>query len=205
MQKYLYAITFLFFLCHVEGQELESRRTIRPYRETADTVLVKVKYSKDKIIQYLEQEYYTTENENTYLISETYKRNKYWVVHRFKENVLKDKKHSTVLNYVTDGPQYSFNEDGRLESIEQYIDGTMKGFRIFYKYYENGQLKLKAEIKEDKVWNYLVYQYPDGSDYTDFGDYKNGKGTVIHLDETGSPCIECVTIKKKAKGKAIGN
>ena len=58
-----------------------------------------------------------------------------------------------------------------------------------------------AEVKNRRLWNFMKYQYPDGEAY-DFGDYKDGEGTVVHLNDEGTPCLECTTINKKITGKS---
>ena len=195
-------ITFLFIPGLIYCQDSESKRQLRPFLEQADTFSVQVKYNKQKQIKYLNQSYTVYEENTTYIITEKYKKNKFWTLFRHKEVEKEGRRNRITLYEINEGKQYNFNEKGQIIYIFNYHEGEIDEIQIAYKYYENGKLKFIAEIKNNEIWNFIEYRYPNGDKY-DFGDPKNGAGTVIHLNEDGEPCIECTIKKNKTVRKVL--
>jgi len=79
--------------------------------------------------------------------------------------------------------------------MEEYDEGIKVGQTIGIKYYSDGSLKLIAEVKENTYWNILSYKDPEGEDH-DFGNFKNGTGSIIHLNDDGDSCLKYMHKKK---------
>ena len=92
--------------------------------------------------------------------------------------------------------------DGYPLFMDEYDLGTANAVFQEWEYYPVGTLKYIAEIKDKRYYNYLAYYYPDGSVH-DFGDFLNGTGTVVHLDDAGNPCLECQQQDRKVKGRLL--
>lgn len=198
----LYNFFFLFLPIILAAQEPNNQRTLRPLIQIADTIFVNVKYNKKDEIKYLNQSHLVHENELTYTIAETYKKNKYWRLFRYREEEEIVNKNKSIINEISEGKQYYFNENGQIIYSYNFVNGEIEEISIGYEYYSNGQLKFIAEIKNDDYWNFKEYRYPDGEEYH-FGDFKNGVGTVIHLNEKGEQCLECTMTGKKTIGKIL--
>ena len=180
----------------------ESPRALRVLTETADTVAVTVKYNDDGSIRYLFQSYLSYKDGKTYIHDEEYRKGKYWTLWQFVEVLKKDRRRVSVYQPVLHGQQYQFTMDGQPLYKEEFEMGTAKPVFQEWEYYPNGTLKYIAEVKDKRYWNYLSYYYPDGTAH-DFGDFQDGVGTVLHLDDDGSPCLECQQLGRKVRTKLL--
>lgn len=79
-----------------------------------------------------------------------------------------------------------------------------KDIYFYYEYYPTGQLKFTMKMKRTKTgklaekwepWNITDYRYPNGSSFTDYGDFKNGTGTYKILNDEGQICDSCIARK----------
>ncbi|MEL7425186.1 MAG: hypothetical protein AAFN81_19525 [Bacteroidota bacterium] len=189
----------VFFLT---AQERPEPRSLSVLTEAADTVDVRVQYDDDGSIAYLFQSYLSYDNGLTYIHQEEYKKDKYWTLWQFMEVLKKERRRSSVYKPVLHGKQYQFTMDGYPLFLDEYELGVANDVFQEWEYYPNGTLKYIAEIKDKRYYNYLAYYYPDGSTH-DFGDFRNGTGTVVHLDDAGNPCLECQQQDGKAKGRLL--
>jgi len=194
--KTLSTLTILFlFAITASGQTIYETRSLRPWVEAADTFYVKIKYTKDNQIKSLYQQYYYQDGEDFYTVIENYKQDKHWFLSKYKDVLKKEKSRSTIYSSEPYGKQFSFTEKGMPFMIGE---GDNDETYLFFEYYENGNLKLVSEVKDDLYWNILEYKYPNGKDY-DYGDFKDGKGRITHLNDDGDPCLECIDHQKKGK------
>ncbi|MEL6656838.1 MAG: hypothetical protein AAFY48_16745 [Bacteroidota bacterium] len=187
---------------YLTAQERSEPRSLSVLTEEADTVDVRVEYDDDGSIAYLFQSYLSYRNGVTYIHQEEYKKDKYWTLWQFMEVLKKERRRSSVYKPVLHGKQYQFTMDGYPLFIDEYDVGSANAVFQEWEYYPDGTLKYIAEIKDKRYYNYLVYYYPDGSAH-DFGDFLNGTGTVVHLDDAGNPCLECQQQDRKAKGRLL--
>ncbi len=196
-------VFFLLSFQIVFGQSDFEKRTLRVWKDNVDTIQIFLKRYKNGEVKKLIQKYYEIKNDTVFVIQEYYKKNKYWELWRYREILKKEKKRSTIYENVMDGSQYSYNEKGKIILLEKYNLGKLIEPSIQYNYYTNGEIKYIAEVIGEDFYNFLSYKFPNGEDY-DFGDYKNGIGTYINLNEEGEPCLECTRKKgKKFKGKIL--
>ena len=137
-----------------------------------------------------------------YRIQESYKKGKYWEVSRYKEVLKKKRNRGAVYKQVLDGFQYSFDDNGKVLYISNYKLDEFQDSYFLFEYYPNGEIKYIAEGRDDLFWNFLEYKFPDGT-FHDFGDFKDGEGVVLHLDDKGEPCLECSTLNNKTVGKIL--
>jgi hypothetical protein len=181
-------------------QNIKENRVLRPLIQERDTTLVKVEYDKSNRIIYLNQKYQKIIVDTTFIIVETY-RNNFWSLYKFKlvKEVIKD---DTIIHRSIDGKQYRFNIDGQITHIDNYINGELDKNSFEVEYYSTGGLKYILKKNNEGSFNYLDYRYPNGKIY-DFGDFKNGQGKVIHLNDKGIPCIESTTKGNKTEIKLL--
>lgn len=190
-------LILIFFPIHfLNAQDYSKTRELRVFEPNKRGTVVKLKKNKSGEIKKLNQiiiEVRLAEDsvniEEIFMIEEEYVKDYFWALRTTKGVIFKEKKHKTIYEHVLDGTQYYFNKDGRVIYKEQYNKGTKVGQTIGIKYYSNGSLKLIAEVKENTYWNILSYKDPAGEDHN-FGDFKNGKGSIIHLNDEGESCLK---------------
>lgn len=172
------------------AQNHKGKRVLRPLTQEGDTTLVKINYDKSNRIIYLSQKYQEVIKDTTYIVAESY-RNNFWSLYRFKlvkEVIAND----TITHRIIDGKQYRFNNEGQITHIDNYTNGELDKNSFEAEYYSTGGLKYIIEKNNEGSFNYIDYRYPNGKIYN-FGDFKNGQGKVIHLNDKGIPCIESIT------------
>ena len=201
--KCLLLIFFIGLSANLFAQDFDSIHILRVWENNPDAVVEKIKRDKNGIIKKLYQFYYEEGPDSSYYqITEEYIINKHWCLWREKEIVKKVKKNYTTLNYVLDGKQYQYDKNGRTIFIAEYRMGKLIEPTIGINYYPNGKIKYVAEGKEDQIWNILDYFYPNGETY-EFGDFKNGKGSIIYLNDIGEPCISCNFSGNEINGRSL--
>lgn len=197
-----YLLCLFIFSSNLNGQSQDTlnSRSLRPLTEAQDTMEVRVRYAEDGAIQYLLQTYLSYQNGETYLHEEEYRKDKFWTLWQYKEVLKKERRRVSVYQPVAHGPQLQYTEQGQILYVDNYDLGEPNPVSLEWEYYPNGSLKYVAEIKDKRYWNFRTYYYPSGEAYN-FGDFHNGQGMVIHLDNTGDPCLECQFVGKKVRGK----
>jgi hypothetical protein len=199
MRHYILSFIGILILgCLVESsslyaQEIYPIRKLKIFNESIDSTIVKLKMDNDGFIIKLEQQYFENSTEDSYF-EEQFKRGKYWALYHYVFN--KDKRRRT--EYVLHGPQLNFDEEGKVISMMIYNMGKEPDVYLSYEYYPDGYAKIISEIKDGRYWNILYYKKPNGTDFH-FGDFVNGQGIIIFLNDLGCPCIERVVIGKKIK------
>lgn len=198
MEKILYILILLVIIgsSNLKAQIFLKQRELRPKVESNDTTHVMVDRNKLGQIIKLSQEFNVVINGVNYLFEEEYKKDKYWYLWRYKDVDLSSKR--VIL--IPDGEQFHFNNEGRVIGIQIYKSGKIEEISKEFEYYPNGKIKFVAEVKNKQYWNFILYKYPDGKDFT-FGSFKNGKGEFIMLDNTGNPCQTYETTSRKLKVK----
>ncbi len=96
------------------------------------------------------------------------------------------KKFSTIEHYeisdgnteIKNGPHLDFNKYGNIRYESTLKDGHKEETLYYFLYYPNRLPKIKYEQKGKTIWNVIEYFLPNGKRYTNFGDLKNGKGTL---------------------------
>jgi hypothetical protein len=182
--------------------------------EVQDTT-INVDYHRDSTIRSLHKSWIFIENGDTIEVNERYshkKRFKYWVVGQYKTHTI----HSTSLDdlgytvqyitesYIRHGKSYSYNSEGQIISIVEYENDVMTAIYTNFDYYLNGQLQrvIEYKSKDNSIYNVLDYRFPDGEKYTDYGDLKDGTGTIFFLNEDGGWCKPTVYLNgKRMKNK----
>ncbi len=181
-----------------------SNRTLRVLTEAEDTMSVMARYTKDGTLFYLHQSYLSYEGGETYVHYEEYRRNRFWTLWQYKEVLKKERRRVSTYQELSHGPQYQFTEDGKLLYLNHFELGEEDPITKYWEYYPNGAVKFVAEIKDNKYWNFLEYYFPSG-DKHEFGDFSNGQGVFVHLDDDGNPCVECQTVGSKSRGRNLCN
>ena len=200
--KSLLSIILLLGIAHLVAQQNSHPRLLRACTETADTLEVRVQYDDDGSIRYLFQSYMSYKNGTTYVHDEEYRKGKFWTLWQYQEVLKKERRRVSVYKPVLHGPQRQFTMDGHPLYQEEFELGTALPVFREWEYYPDGALKYVAEVKDKRYWNYLNYYYPDGTVY-DYGDFHNGTGRVVHLDDDGNPCLECQQLEGKVRGKLL--
>ena len=199
-------IFFIFFFSNYYcfGQDLFNAKTLRVWEATGDTdtIVYKLKKNNKGEISYLEQSCMEIVQDTVFETFETYKKGKIWTLFRYREVLKKRKKNGDIYKYLADGPQYQFDDEGKIIFYNEYKLGEHMEFSRAYIYYPNGNLKFIAEFKNEDLWNILIYKFPTGEVY-EFGDFKDGSGIINHLDDEGFPCLECKTENFQTTGKIM--
>lgn len=179
-----------------------SKRILRVLTETEDTVSVMTRYDKDGTLFYLHQSFLSYEKGETYVYYEEYRRNRFWTLWRYKEVLKREKRRTAIYDEILDGAQYQYTEEGLPLYYDQYELGEEISTTIAWEYYPDDELKFVTELKDGSFWNFLEYYLPSGEVH-DFGDFHDGQGVVIHLDDEGNPCLECQYVGKKYRGRLL--
>lgn len=175
------------------------KRKLRVIQESKDSTVIKLKRDQLGKIKALKQEFYDYSSEDVIVYFEDYKKDKWWTISRSKEVLLKDSNGIQTYKSVLDGNQYSFNEDGTIIFLHRFKNNEQIGHSIEISYYPNGNIKFVAEYEKYEFINILTFNYPNGETY-DYGDFKNGSGTITWLNDEGEPCLSCRhEFKKKPK------
>lgn len=165
----------------------------KPGLEFRDSMIYRHKLNKNgeikHLIQYIDVYHDEAKGEFT-MIKESYKRGKYWEVLRMESQLQKQKKNSTYYIWLRHGKQFYFDEEGKIIAVYAYDMGNIVFPTIEIYYYPSGELKFITETKVNGDWNITSYKYPNGDDYS-FGDFVDGQGKIIHLNNEGEPCLEC--------------
>lgn len=157
-----------------KGEELTKQAKIT----IGDTSIIKIKRDKKGVIKYLEQHYYNTDN-NDFKKIENYRKNRYWTLSNLK---LVPTKQKDVFLWVYEGKMKYYDSFGRLILLENYINDGLQPISITYNYYEDNSIMFILEWKYNELLNVIQYKYPDGKPY-DYGDFKNGTGLFIPLND----------------------
>lgn len=178
------------------------KRPLRVLTEEADTISVMARYTKEDSLFYLHQSYLSYAEGETYVYYEEFRKNRFWTLWQYKEMLKRERRRYSVYEEVLDGPQWQFTEDGKPLYYNHFTMGSEHPITRYWEYYPSGALKFVAEIKDDDFWNFLAYYRPSGEQH-DFGDFADGTGTVLHLDDEGNPCLECQKIGQKTRGRIL--
>lgn len=201
-QLYLFILLCVLLQANVAAQDVLPKRVLRPLVEDQDTMEVRIKYDEAGNIQYLYQSYLSYLDGETYVHREEYRRNKYWTLWQYKEVLKRERRRVSVYEEVIHGKQYQYTGEGQVLFMDIYTFGEADPISLEWDYYPNGNLRYRAEIKEKRYWNFPTYRYPSGEPF-DFGDFRNGQGNMIHLDDEGNPCLECQIIGRKIRSKLL--
>lgn len=190
-----YELVFLFIIIsasHIIGQveDWPLTRTLRVIQEHDDSTVYKVKYDKEGAIKFLDQMYYSQVKGELYKFFEVYKKDKYWFIFSAKEVQYKTTDRWEKYRYESQGPSFYYDGSGKLVNVFYSENDKALPESYTLTYYPSGQLKDVFEYRKDILYNIVAYYLPDGSPY-DFGDFKNGNGHFVDLNEHGEPCIEC--------------
>lgn len=99
-----------------------------------------------------------------------------------EKNKVADKVQGKVEVYRS----YWYSDDYKDSSIQtkcDLVDGRMNG--DYRRYYKNGQIKVIAKYKDDKL-DEIINVYDTSGQKLDFGQLKNGNGCVTAFDEDGN-------------------
>jgi len=185
-------------MAQVEDFDFQSAELI-PLQPNEYVFRNKFRSDKKGNITRLDQEFYQVDGDDVYLIHESYKLYQHhWRKYRFKEIRYTTDSGGIDYYYQTDGYQVHYDSIGRPIAYNHYIEGEKSQLKRIIEYYPSGQIHFIMEIKDDAYWNVIDYYYPDGKPY-DYGDFQNGEGQIIWLDETGNPCLICNMGGKKPK------
>lgn len=155
------------------GQTITKAREI----SVGDTIVVKIKKNRNGVIKHLEQHYINPKNSNLMQI-EHYKKDRFWILSNLKSVPTKKK---NISEYIYEGEYKHYDSSGRLIILEHYKNNELQPMSITYHYYDDNSLKLMLERQENRIWNILEYNYPNGKSY-DYGDFKDGEGSFIPMD-----------------------
>ena len=168
------------------------RVALRVLAEAVDTVYVKVRRDAKGQIKYLEQAYTAQENGRTYMYGEHYRRGKYWFRTRYLERWENNKRGNAKLGLVCSGSWPEYNQRWQLKRLLTHRNDELENHSYAYSYYPSGKFRFLAEFRNDRVYNFLAYHYPDGRDF-DFGDFYDGQGSFQLLTDQGQLCEPCRT------------
>ncbi|MEL6637783.1 MAG: hypothetical protein AAFR05_13615 [Bacteroidota bacterium] len=195
-------LLFLGWALSGSTQTLADLHTVelRILKYEADTIRMDLKFDKAGRIKYLEQCYDVIENGKTYVYWEEYRRGRFWYHYRLEEVPTKWKDGEvTASELSTEGTQYRYDEEGRIWLVYHFVGDELVEPIYEYGYYANGQLQFIVELRDYQVYNFVEYFDTDGQDF-DYGDFRDGVGDFLMLDEAGNPCLSCAG-RKKLNGK----
>lgn len=195
MKIYL-MISLLFFITQYSmGQDLDVQRRLLKLNSNQNCTVERLKKNNKGEIFRLEQVVLEQQKDTLIRTAESYKKNKYWKIWITRDIIhaeakpIKEPEDYYVIKEIDETMQ-ELDQNGNIMYEFFYIAGVPKSTYLSYSYYPNGQLKLIAEMKDEKLWNILVFKNIDGRTH-DYGNYKNGSGKIYWLDDKGESCLEC--------------
>lgn len=196
MKTYL-IIILAFFIAHSSsGQTISVQpRALKVISNHDNHTIERLRKNRKGEIIRLEQ--ITLEQRKDTLIrtAESYKKDKFWKIWTIRNiihaevDVIKEPEDYYVIKEVDDKMQ-DYDQDGKLMYESFIVEGVPKATYFRYYYYPNGNLKMIAEIKDEEILNILSFKNIDGTKH-DYGNYKNGSGTIVWLNDKGEICTEC--------------
>ena len=206
MRATLLLFLSICFWFDLAAQQFEQRQ-LRPIQDggEGDSLVLLLKRDRNGEIKKLEQSYWLEGDwpkKGTKLI-ETYKRDSYWYVNQYYEEEIWKSPKKGQITYKMQGVQKNFWPDGFIRYAQYFDKGEVSEYWLEYEYYPNGNPKMIWEIKQDTFWNVLEYYWLDGTPFEDYGDFKDGEGKLIFLNDEGEACFECSFFKEVSKGKDL--
>lgn len=192
-----YLILILAFIIHQNsfGQNLTLDLRVLKISDHESSVINRIKKNRKGEMVRFEQTIHKQQKDTLTRIAETYKKDKFWTVRTTRDiihsekDIIKEAEDYYVVKEIDETVQ-EFDQEGKILYDYLYIAGVPKSTYLGYYYYPNGNLKMVAELKGETIWNIILFKNIDGRRH-DFGNYKDGSGTIIWLNDNGEPCSDC--------------
>jgi len=191
------SIILLFFIAQNSFGQAISRqpRALQLISKHKNYTIERLKKNKKGEIIRLEQITLEQKGDTLISVTETYKKNKFWIIRTTRDiivaekEIIKEPEGYYVVREIDQKIQ-ELGQSGWVSDEFYYISGSSEAIHYSYYYYPKGNLKLVAELKDGKLWNIITFKKIYGSEHT-YGNYKNGVGTISWLNDAGEPCEEC--------------
>lgn len=195
MKLYLIITLLLFITPCSFGQSLNLKPRVLKLNSNQNCTVERLKKNGKGEITRLEQIVLEQRKDTSIRTAESYKKNKYWKIWITRDIIhaetrpIKEPEDYYVIQEIDETIQ-ELDQNGNISYEFFYTAGVARSTYLSYYYYPNGNLKLIAEMKEEKLWNIVAFKSIDGSMH-DYGDYKNGSGKIYWLNDKGETCLEC--------------
>ena len=71
---------------------------------------------------------------------------------------------------------------GMVAHNEYHVEkGVEASTSYSYFYYKNGKMMMRCEFYEGKIWNVTNYFKPNGEPFNEYGDFKDGIGSLVFI------------------------